>query len=138
MQDSSKGSVIKKASQLTNAPYKTLYKIIRNGVKTRKKRSDFGKFKNLNPTTAAKIRNIVYATKRDKYPLLRLYTERCWRKGRIVPGEHYKGGSERLVLDLVPSIKRLQSWRADENPFKKRICEVFSRDGKGNLSFEDF
>ncbi|KAF2901575.1 hypothetical protein ILUMI_04604 [Ignelater luminosus] len=25
-----------------------------------------------------------------------------------------------------------------ENPFKKRICEVFSRDGKGNLSFEDF
>nr|CAH7742160.1 unnamed protein product [Callosobruchus chinensis] len=42
MQDSSKGSVIKKASQLTNVPYKTLYKIIRNGVKTRKKRSDFG------------------------------------------------------------------------------------------------
>ncbi|GJQ65755.1 hypothetical protein Trydic_g11938 [Trypoxylus dichotomus] len=25
-----------------------------------------------------------------------------------------------------------------ENPFRKRICEVFSRDGKGNLSFEDF
>nr|CAH7715346.1 unnamed protein product [Callosobruchus chinensis] len=60
MQDSSKGSVIKKASQLTNVPYKTLYKIIRHGVKTRKKRSDFGKFKNLNSTTAAKIRNIVY------------------------------------------------------------------------------
>nr|CAH7753278.1 unnamed protein product [Callosobruchus chinensis] len=60
MQDSSKGSVLKKASQLTNVPYKTLYKIIRNGVKTRKKRSNFGKFKNLNPTTAAKIRNIVY------------------------------------------------------------------------------
>nr|CAH7743577.1 unnamed protein product [Callosobruchus chinensis] len=60
MQDSSKGSVPKKASQLTNVPYKTLYKIIRNGVKTRKKRSNFGKLKNLNPTTAAKIRNIVY------------------------------------------------------------------------------
>nr|CAH7740532.1 unnamed protein product [Callosobruchus chinensis] len=41
MQDSGKGSVIKKASQLRNVPYKTLYKIIRNGVKTRKKRSDF-------------------------------------------------------------------------------------------------
>nr|CAD7393214.1 unnamed protein product [Timema cristinae] len=25
-----------------------------------------------------------------------------------------------------------------ENPFRHRICEVFSRDGKGNLSFEDF
>nr|CAH7762185.1 unnamed protein product [Callosobruchus chinensis] len=60
MQDSSKGSVLKKASQLTNVPYKTLYKIIWNGVKTRKKRSNFGKFKNLNPTTAAEIRNIVY------------------------------------------------------------------------------
>lgn len=25
-----------------------------------------------------------------------------------------------------------------ENPFRTRICEAFSRDGKGNLSFEDF
>ncbi|KAK7868749.1 hypothetical protein R5R35_002546 [Gryllus longicercus] len=25
-----------------------------------------------------------------------------------------------------------------ENPFRQRICEVFSRDGKGNLTFEDF
>lgn len=25
-----------------------------------------------------------------------------------------------------------------ENPFRKRICEAFSRDGKGNLTFEDF
>lgn len=25
-----------------------------------------------------------------------------------------------------------------ENPFKKRICEVFSCDGKGNLTFNDF
>jgi hypothetical protein len=25
-----------------------------------------------------------------------------------------------------------------ENPFRERICQVFSRDGKGNLTFEDF
>lgn len=25
-----------------------------------------------------------------------------------------------------------------ENPFKRRICEAFSRDGQGNLTFEDF
>lgn len=25
-----------------------------------------------------------------------------------------------------------------ENPFKQQICEAFSRDGKGNLTFEDF
>nr|CAH7721831.1 unnamed protein product [Callosobruchus chinensis] len=41
MQGSSKGSVLKKASQLTNVPYKTLYKIIRNDVKTKMKRSNF-------------------------------------------------------------------------------------------------
>ncbi|GBP45227.1 Calcium and integrin-binding family member 2 [Eumeta japonica] len=25
-----------------------------------------------------------------------------------------------------------------ENPFKRRICEVFSRDGSGDLTFDDF
>lgn len=25
-----------------------------------------------------------------------------------------------------------------ENPFRKNICEAFSRDGQGNLTFEDF
>ena len=25
-----------------------------------------------------------------------------------------------------------------ENPFKKRICQVFSHDGSGNMTFDDF
>ena len=25
-----------------------------------------------------------------------------------------------------------------ENPFRRRICEVFSEDGRGNLTFDDF
>ena len=25
-----------------------------------------------------------------------------------------------------------------ENPFRRRICEVFSHDGSGNLNFDDF
>ena len=25
-----------------------------------------------------------------------------------------------------------------ENPFRRRICEVFSEDGSGNLTFDDF
>ncbi|RZC42056.1 EF-hand 7 domain containing protein [Asbolus verrucosus] len=36
------------------------------------------------------------------------------------------------VEDITEKLPELH-----ENPFKKRICEVFSRDGKGNLSFED-
>ncbi|ELU10268.1 hypothetical protein CAPTEDRAFT_3898 [Capitella teleta] len=35
----------------------------------------------------------------------------------------------RLILDM-PELK--------ENPFRRRICEVFSEDGRGNMSFEDF
>nr|CAH7715349.1 unnamed protein product [Callosobruchus chinensis] len=84
MQDSGKGSVLKKASQLTNVPYKTLYKIIRNGVKTRKKRSNFGKFKNLNPTTAAKIRNIVY----DCYKKRQIQTAEIVHRTLLEKGEN--------------------------------------------------
>ncbi|CAA9999703.1 unnamed protein product [Nesidiocoris tenuis] len=33
-------------------------------------------------------------------------------------------------IEKLPELK--------ENPFKMRICEIFSRDGSGNLAFEDF
>lgn len=33
---------------------------------------------------------------------------------------------------------RLRFVCLQENPFRQRICQVFSRDGKGNLTFEDF
>lgn len=33
-------------------------------------------------------------------------------------------------------IERMEEFK--ENPFKKRICEVFSGDASGNLTFEDF
>ncbi|XP_066995493.1 calcium and integrin-binding family member 2 [Anabrus simplex] len=36
----------------------------------------------------------------------------------------------REKIEMLPELR--------ENPFRQRICEVFSRDGKGNLSFEDF
>lgn len=31
-----------------------------------------------------------------------------------------------------------QSFFVQENPFKERICQVFSKEGNGSLSFEDF
>ncbi|KAF6216884.1 hypothetical protein GE061_001234 [Apolygus lucorum] len=33
-------------------------------------------------------------------------------------------------IEKLPELK--------ENPFRARICEIFSRDGSGNLTFEDF
>lgn len=38
-----------------------------------------------------------------------------------------------LIFLRVNGLKMFQ-----ENPFKRRICEVFSHDGSGNLTFEDF
>uniref|UniRef100_A0A8R1I0K0 EF-hand domain-containing protein n=1 Tax=Caenorhabditis japonica TaxID=281687 RepID=A0A8R1I0K0_CAEJA len=36
------------------------------------------------------------------------------------------------------AISQQQQQNFQENPFKRRICEVFSEDGRGNLSFDDF
>ncbi|XP_031769068.1 calcium and integrin-binding family member 3 isoform X3 [Galleria mellonella] len=36
----------------------------------------------------------------------------------------------------VEEIEKLPELK--ENPFKRRICQVFSHDGSGNLTFEDF
>ncbi|XP_075215038.1 calcium and integrin binding family member 2 [Lycorma delicatula] len=38
-----------------------------------------------------------------------------------------------VPVDLMEKLPELR-----ENPFRRRICEVFSKDGKGNLTFEDF
>lgn len=44
-----------------------------------------------------------------------------------------QASSVRLSPEDIAVLEELR-----ENPFKKRICEAFSRDGKGNLTFEDF
>lgn len=41
--------------------------------------------------------------------------------------------SVRLPRENVEKLPELK-----ENPFRRRICEAFSRDGEGNLTFEDF
>mmetsp|Transcript_7865 Transcript_7865/g.20211 ORF Transcript_7865/g.20211 Transcript_7865/m.20211 type:complete len:184 (+) Transcript_7865:107-658(+) len=38
-----------------------------------------------------------------------------------------------IPLDTMLTLTEIQ-----HNPFRRRMCEVFSRDGKGNLRFEDF
>ncbi|CAH1153731.1 unnamed protein product [Phaedon cochleariae] len=54
----------------------------------------------------------------------------------LVPKQMKKNQAVSVRIPLEDSIEKLPELH--ENPFKKRICEVFSRDGKGNLSFEDF
>lgn len=46
-------------------------------------------------------------------------------------------GNEPVSVQVpVEDVLKLPELR--ENPFRRRICEVFSHDGKGNLTFEDF
>ncbi|XP_045488717.1 calcium and integrin-binding family member 3 isoform X2 [Pieris rapae] len=40
------------------------------------------------------------------------------------------------IIVPVEEIEKLPELK--ENPFKRRICQVFSHDGSGNLTFEDF
>ncbi|CAH1103571.1 unnamed protein product [Psylliodes chrysocephalus] len=54
----------------------------------------------------------------------------------IVPKQMKKNEAISVRIPLEDSIEKIPELH--ENPFKTRICEVFSRDGKGNLSFEDF
>ncbi|XP_018578620.1 calcium and integrin-binding family member 2 [Anoplophora glabripennis] len=54
----------------------------------------------------------------------------------IVPKQMKENEAVHIRIPLEDSIEKLPE--LNENPFKIRICEVFSRDGKGNLSFEDF
>lgn len=45
--------------------------------------------------------------------------------------------------ELKVSASQVQEWKGpnfltQENPFKRRICQVFSHDGSGNMTFDDF
>ncbi|XP_044256672.1 calcium and integrin-binding family member 2 [Tribolium madens] len=53
----------------------------------------------------------------------------------LIPKRMRQNEQVTIKIPLEDIVEKLPELR--ENPFKKRICEVFSRDGKGNLSFED-
>ncbi|KAG5894337.1 hypothetical protein JTB14_004381 [Gonioctena quinquepunctata] len=54
----------------------------------------------------------------------------------LVPKRMRQNEAVTVQIPLEDSIEKISELH--ENPFKTRICQVFSRDGKGNLSFEDF
>uniref|UniRef100_A0A6Q2ZHK1 Calcium and integrin-binding family member 2 n=1 Tax=Esox lucius TaxID=8010 RepID=A0A6Q2ZHK1_ESOLU len=51
----------------------------------------------------------------------------------LVPMDYTNEPDIRLPLTLIVTMPELK-----ENPFRNRIVEVFSEDGQGNLSFNDF
>lgn len=53
----------------------------------------------------------------------------------LVPRQMTEGqaSSVKVPRECIEKMSELR-----ENPFRRRICEAFSRDGQGNLSFEDF
>ncbi|XP_017961309.2 calcium and integrin-binding family member 2 [Drosophila navojoa] len=53
----------------------------------------------------------------------------------LVPRQMTEGqaSSVKVPRECIEKMPELR-----ENPFRRRICEAFSRDGLGNLSFEDF
>ncbi|CAG9759418.1 unnamed protein product [Ceutorhynchus assimilis] len=67
--------------------------------------------------------------------ILRVYKKFRDIKPDVVPRAMKKNEAYSIKLP-VEDMDELQEFR--ENPFKRRIFEVFSRDGKGNLTFEDF
>ncbi|XP_064870779.1 calcium and integrin-binding family member 2-like, partial [Oncorhynchus nerka] len=55
----------------------------------------------------------------------------------LVPLDYTNQPDIRLPLALIVSMPELKA-NPTENPFRNRIVEVFSEDGQGNLSFNDF
>ena len=45
---------------------------------------------------------------------------------------------EKLMTIKVPYSQITKCSELKENPFRKRICKIFSTDGSGNMSFNDF
>lgn len=53
----------------------------------------------------------------------------------VIPKKMTNGEASKLKIkkERIQNLPELL-----ENPFRARICEAFSRDGEGNLTFEDF
>uniref|UniRef100_S4RA91 Calcium and integrin-binding family member 2 n=1 Tax=Petromyzon marinus TaxID=7757 RepID=S4RA91_PETMA len=65
--------------------------------------------------------------------ILRLHARYHELAPQLVPMDYTKEPDIKLPPQLICNMPELK-----ENPFKQRIVEVFSEDGSGNLSFNDF
>ncbi|PIO65387.1 EF hand [Teladorsagia circumcincta] len=73
-----------------------------------------------------------FFTKKD---IIRLYKRFYGLSPHKVP-TNMQGSRPSIVTLSFEEIEKMPELR--ENPFRRRICEVFSEDGRGNLTFDDF
>ncbi|CAI4227686.1 unnamed protein product [Auanema sp. JU1783] len=73
-----------------------------------------------------------FFTRKD---IIRLYKRFYALNPQKVP-TNMQGNRPSIVSLTFEEIEKMPELR--ENPFRRRICEVFSEDGRGNLTFDDF
>ncbi|CAJ0564430.1 unnamed protein product, partial [Mesorhabditis spiculigera] len=73
-----------------------------------------------------------FFTRKD---IIRLYKRFYQLNPQKVP-TNMQGNRPQIVTLTFEEVERMPELR--ENPFRRRICEVFSEDGRGNLTFDDF
>lgn len=73
-----------------------------------------------------------FFTRKEILRIFRRYRELC---PDTVPLDMTRGQDSSVKVPKT-EIEKMPELR--ENPFKQRICEVFSEDGSGDLSFNDF
>uniref|UniRef100_A0A0K0F9D4 Calcium and integrin-binding protein 1 (inferred by orthology to a human protein) n=2 Tax=Strongyloides TaxID=6247 RepID=A0A0K0F9D4_STRVS len=73
-----------------------------------------------------------FFTKKD---ILRLYKRfNALNPNKVLP--NMQGTRPSIITLTYEEVEKMPELR--ENPFRRRICQVFSEDGSGNLTFDDF
>uniref|UniRef100_A0A0K0EEC6 Calcium and integrin-binding family member 2 n=1 Tax=Strongyloides stercoralis TaxID=6248 RepID=A0A0K0EEC6_STRER len=73
-----------------------------------------------------------FFTKKD---ILRLYKRfNALNPNKVFP--NMQGTRTSIITLTYEEVEKMPELR--ENPFRRRICQVFSEDGSGNLTFDDF
>uniref|UniRef100_A0A914H888 EF-hand domain-containing protein n=1 Tax=Globodera rostochiensis TaxID=31243 RepID=A0A914H888_GLORO len=85
-----------------------------------------------SPQQLDEYQDCTFFTRKD---ILRLYKRYHQLDPTLVPTSMHGGQAQtvKLSLELISQMPELR-----ENPFRERICQVFSDDRQGNLSFDDF
>ncbi|CAD5206493.1 unnamed protein product [Bursaphelenchus okinawaensis] len=73
-----------------------------------------------------------FFTKKD---ILRLY-KRFYALNPVKIPTNMQGTRTSMIHLTFEEVEKMPELK--ENPFKRRICQVFSEDGSGNLNFDDF
>ncbi|XP_013930534.1 PREDICTED: calcium and integrin-binding family member 2 isoform X1 [Thamnophis sirtalis] len=74
--------------------------------------------------------DVTFFTRKE---ILRLFDKYRDLAPQLVPQDYTRKPSVKLPYELIASMPELK-----DNPFRQRIAEVFSEDGEGNMSLDDF